>query len=256
MATFSKYVGIHYSGLKAPVSRLPELQVFECLIGSEPTQVEPYDAAARHWCRKEVGKYIRELLLSENEVIIGIDHSFSFPESYFLDHTLPDWTTFLEYFTDRWPAHYDHMYVDFLRKKNPILGDTRDLRLCEKWSSNVKSIFSAGVCPDESRSALAGLPWLKELRCDPSLSGKVQFWPFDGFFIEPHHSVIVEVNSSLFRNRYSIEGRASHDHDAYSIARWLQEMDCRGALSAYFKPPLTLPERRIAALEGWVLGVR
>ena len=99
MTTFSKYVGIHYSGLKAPVSRLPQLQVFECLIGSEPAKVEPYDAAARHWCRKEVGKYIRELLLSENEVIIGVDHSFSFPESYFFDHTLPDWGTFLEYFT-------------------------------------------------------------------------------------------------------------------------------------------------------------
>jgi len=27
-------------------------------------------------------------------------------------------------------------------------------------------------------------------------------------------------------------------------------------LSAYFNPPLTLPERRIAALEGWILGVR
>jgi hypothetical protein len=103
---------------------------------------------------------------------------------------------------------------------------------------------------------LAGLPWLKELRCDPKLSERVQFWPFDGFFIEPQHSVIAEVKSSLFYNRYSIEGRASYDHDAYSIARWLQEMDCRGALSAYFNPPLTLPERRIAALEGWILGVR
>jgi hypothetical protein len=27
-------------------------------------------------------------------------------------------------------------------------------------------------------------------------------------------------------------------------------------LPGYFNPPLTLPERRIANLEGWILGVR
>jgi hypothetical protein len=256
MSIFSKYVGIDYSGLKAPVSRLPQLQVFDCLAGSEPARVEPYDAAARYWCRKEVGRYLRDLLLSEDEVIIGIDHSFSFPESYFLDHTLPDWGTFLDYFTDSWPAHHDHMYVDFLREKQHNLGGSRGLRLCEKWAGDVKSVFHLDTPGSVTKSTLAGLPWLKELRCDPKLSGRVQFWPFDGFVIEPHQSVIVEAHSSFFRRRYSVEGRAPHEHNAYSIARWLQEMDWRGALSGYFNPPLTLPERRIAALEGWILGIR
>jgi hypothetical protein len=256
MSIFSKYVGIDYSGLKAPVSRLKQLQVFDCLAGSEPARVEPYDAAARNWCRKEVGKYIRDLLLSEDEVIIGIDHSFSFPESYFLDHTLPDWDTFLDFFTNSWPAHHDHMYIDFLQKKPNNLGDSRDLRLCEKWTSDVKNIFHPDTPDLVTKSTLAGLPWLRELRCDPNLSGRVHFWPFDGFVIERHKSAIVEVHSSFFRRRYNLEGRESHEHDAYSITRWLQEMDWRGVLPGYFNPPLTLPERRIANLEGWILGVR
>jgi hypothetical protein len=36
----------------------------------------------------------------------------------------------------------------------------------------------------------------------------------------------------------------------------MQEMHGRGALRDYFDPPLTLAERSIAALEGWILGVR
>jgi hypothetical protein len=36
---------------------------------------------------------------------------------------------------------------------------------------------------------------------------------------------------------------------------WLQEADRRGTLDRYFAPPLTLPERKQAELEGWILGV-
>ena len=42
---------------------------------------------------------------------------------------------------------------------------------------------------------------------------------------------------------------------AYSIARWLHEMDQRGVLGRYFHPPLTNEERGIADREGWILGI-
>ncbi len=44
--------------------------------------------------------------------------------------------------------------------------------------------------------------------------------------------------------------------DAYATARWMQEVQARGALPGYFEPPLTPAERSVAALEGWILGVR
>jgi len=44
------------------------------------------------------------------------------------------------------------------------------------------------------------------------------------------------------------------EHDAWSVAAWLQEADRRGTLVQYFAPPLTLPEKKQAKLEGWILG--
>jgi hypothetical protein len=67
--------------------------------------------------------------------------------------------------------------------------------------------------------------------------------------------VIAEVYPSIFSNRYLREDRTDHQHDAYSIARWLHEMDRRGVLGRYFHPPLTDEERGIAYREGWILGV-
>jgi hypothetical protein len=68
-------------------------------------------------------------------------------------------------------------------------------------------------------------------------------------------SVVAEVYPSLFRRRYPKDGRTGDEHDAFCVAAWLAEMDRRGTLDYYFKPPLSLPESRIARLEGWILGV-
>ena len=51
------------------------------------------------------------------------------------------------------------------------------------------------------------------------------------------------------------EQRAGDEHNAYAVARWLSETDVRGALERYFNPPLTLEERPMVELEGWILGV-
>lgn len=66
---------------------------------------------------------------------------------------------------------------------------------------------------------------------------------------------MAEVYPSLFRRRYARAGRTADEHDAWSVAAWLQQMDGRRTLDRYLDPPLSLPERRQATLEGWILGV-
>ena len=44
-------------------------------------------------------------------------------------------------------------------------------------------------------------------------------------------------------------------HDAYSIAAWMQQTDKDGRLAGFLNPELTPEERSLARLEGWILGV-
>ena len=253
---FSRYVGIDYSGAKAPVSRLPGLQVYSCEGAGAPVAVTPYDERARLWSRKEVARYVRECLLGPRPCIIGIDHAFAFPMAYYQRHGLESWLAFLRHFCHRWPTHNDHMYVDFVREEEPVEGLATEFRLCERWTIGAKSVFHFDVQGSVAKSTHAGIPWLNELRQDRRVRARTHFWPFDGFEFEPGCSVVTEVFPSLFRRRYPKADRTSDQHDAYAVASWLREMDSRGALRGYFNPPLTLQERRQARLEGWILGVR
>ena len=80
-------------------------------------------------------------------------------------------------------------------------------------------------------------------------------WPFDGWEIPKGKSVIAEVYPSIFRSRFPRDDRTPDQQDAYSVARWLAESDERQLLPHYFAPPLTDRERRVADLEGWILGI-
>jgi hypothetical protein len=59
----------------------------------------------------------------------------------------------------------------------------------------------------------------------------------------------------LWSRGFANEGRTGDQHDAYSIAAWLSRADRNGSLSAFLKPNLTPPERTVAHVEGWILGV-
>jgi len=83
----------------------------------------------------------------------------------------------------------------------------------------------------------------------------VHFWPFDGFEVPEGNSVIAEAYPAIYKRRFPKKDRSSDEHDAWSIAAWLQEADRRGTLDQCFAPPLTLSERKQAKLEGWILGV-
>lgn len=253
---FARHIGIDYSGAEAPVSRLRALQVYACEGAGNAEPVLPFDSAARNWCRKEVARYVHDCLYAEQPCIIGIDHGFSFPISYLRRHELGSWDAFLRHFCEHWPTARDHMWVDFVRAREPPGGMTSELRLCERWTGSAKSVFQFDVQGSVAKSTHAGIPWLKALRDDRKLKARVHFWPFDGFAVAPGKSVITEVYPSLFRRRYAPAGRTADQHDAYSVAQWLKDMDTRGALGDYFNPPLTLPERHQAQREGWILGVR
>ena len=60
----------------------------------------------------------------------------------------------------------------------------------------------------------------------------------------------------MLRRRYPIEVRIVDQQDAYAIARWLKEVG-RGRLleDVYFDVAMTGRDRKIAELEGWILGV-
>lgn len=253
---FTRYIGIDYSGAEAPVSRLRGLQVYACSQTSVPRAVEPYDQGAHNWCRKEVARYVHECLRADEPCIIGIDHGFSFPLSYLRRHEIANWDAFLRHFCEHWPTARDHMYVDFVRSKNPPGGMSTELRLCERWTSSTKSVFQFDMQGSVAKSTHAGIPWLKQLRDDRKLKARTHFWPFDGFTVAAGRSVIAEIYPSLFRRRYPQSGRTPDQQDAYAVAHWLKDMDTRGALTDCFNPPLTLPERRQVQKEGWILGVR
>jgi len=256
MAMFSRYIGIDYSGGRAPVSRLRALQVYESEGDAAASAVSPLDKGARNWCRKEIALFVEKTLNQAYPCIIGINHGFSFPVTYFDRHDLESWDEFLGHFYSYWPTDHDHMYVGKVRTQNPPSGTNDELRLCETWTVGTHSVFDFDIQGSIAKSTHAGLPWLKRLRDDPGIKKTTHFWPFDGFSIESGRSVLVEVHPSLVRGRYPHLDHTVDQQDAYAVAMWLRDMDLRGALDGYFNPPLTLPERQKAKLEGWILGVR
>lgn len=246
---FARYIGIDYSGAAAPTSRQPGLRVFRAVRGAEPTQVRGRNGW--NWTRAELASWLRQELSFAEPTIVGIDHAFSFPESYFGRHALTSWDAFLDDFAQHWPA--DLKAVEVLRNGNARSGDAGELRLCDRWTSSAKSVFLFDVQGSVAKSTHAGLPWLRQLR---QAGSPVHFWPFDGWVPRDGMSVLTEVYPSMFRRRYPrVLGEGDDEHDARSICWWLAERDELGALPAYFTPILTQREAATAAREGWILGV-
>ena len=265
---FDLFIGIDYSGAETATSRLKSLQVY-CARPGELPQKERSRAVSNNgqpcnWSRKEVAAWLIELASEGVRYIAGIDHGFSFPQSYFDRHELTNWPQFLDDFVRHWPSDRDHTYVDFIRDGDsdawpdwpgPGLrtGDVREFRLCERWTSSAKSVFQFDVQGSVAKSTHAGIPWLKRIRDAPG--ARTHIWPFDGWQIPHDKAVLAEVYPSIFRNRYPRENRTTDEQDAYAVARWLGECAARGILSGYFDPSLILPERQMASREGWILGI-
>ena len=203
-------------------------------------------------------EWLVERLAEEIPTLVGIDHGFSFPLRYFEAHRLPpDWPGFLDDFQRHWPTD-ENIYVDFVRDGSvgdgaARGGNSRWRRLTEERAGGAKSVFHFDVRGAVAKSTHAGIPWLRFIR--QQLGSRVHFWPFDGWSIPAGRSAIAEVYPALWSRSFATEGRTPDQHDAYSIASWLSRADREGILATLLNPNLTPPERTVAQVEGWILGV-
>jgi hypothetical protein len=257
---FERYIGIDYSGAEVPTASLKGLRVFLADRNSTPQEVPPTPSLRKYWTRKGVAGWLVERLSEEPSTIVGIDHGFSFPMSYFNAHALPlDWTAFLDDFCFHWPTDDDHVYVDFVRDGSAgngaaRSGNTRWKRLTDRRAGSAKSLFHFDVQGSVAKSTHSGLPWLRFIR--QHVTRPLHFWPFDGWEIPSGSSAMVEVYPRLWNRMYPVEGRNADQQDAWVVAEWMRTADANGALSSALQPALDVDGRKLAEIEGWILGVR
>lgn len=259
MPLFDRYLGIDYSGAETPTNSLTGLRVYEAVGNQAPSEIQPPPSRRKYWTRRGLAEWLAAQLRDGPPTLVGIDHAFSFPIRYFeVHHILPEWPIFLDDFCHHWPTDEDNMYVDFIRDGRygngaARTGNSRWRRLTDERSRTAKSVFHFDVQGSVAKSTHAGLPWLRYLR--QQLGAQVHFWPFDGWTPPPDRSVIAEVYPALWSRSFPDEGRNSHQHDAYSVARWMQHSDAANALPGHFLPNLHPTERTVAQVEGWILGL-
>jgi hypothetical protein len=256
---FGRYVGIDYSGAQTAETSLPGLRMYLADRTSPPCEVPPPVSPRKYWTRRGLAHGLAELLAEDTPTLIGIDHAFSFPLRYFEQHHLPlNWTAFLDDFQRHWPTDEQYLYVESVREGSCGHGAARWgkstwRRLTEVRAGRAKSVFHFDVHGSVAKSTHSGLPWLRYLR--NSLGPRVHFWPFDGWQIPAGRSAVVEVYPALWSKKFPREDRDQHQHDAYSIATWLRAADMNGTLLAFTDLELEDETRKIAEIEGWILGV-
>src|SRR5205814_3709752 len=114
--TFSRYIGIDYSGAETPDAGLKGLRLFSAGRDASPIEVVPPPGPSRYWTRRGLADWLIEQLGRDERTIVGIDHAFSFPLRYFeIHHLEPEWQTFLDDFHAHWPTDERLAYVDFIR---------------------------------------------------------------------------------------------------------------------------------------------
>ena len=104
-----------------------------------------------------------------------------------------------------------------------------------------------------AKSTHAGTPWQLNL-CSQLCSG-LHFWPFYGWSIASGKSALVEVYPALCKHAYPVNGRMPSQHNAFAVASWLSQADRSCQLVRFLQPALSPPERIVAGVEGWILGV-
>jgi hypothetical protein len=255
---FRRYAGIDYSGAGTPETGLTGLRVYLAEPGTEPVEIRPENDSTRHWSRRSLFDWLRLALGMDGPVLVGLDHGLSFPDEYFERHHLKrDWRSFVGDFMAHWPTSLPGVTVRQAREGSVgtgsrRTGDARWRRPCEK-RARAKSVFHFDVPGSVAGSTHAGLGWIGKLLEQPG--DPAHFWPFDGWNPPGGRSVVAEAYPSLCSGLYHRGDRTPDQHDAYSLARWFEELDGRGTLGALFQPDLDPEERRRAAWEGWILGV-
>ena len=73
--------------------------------------------------------------------------------------------------------------------------------------------------------------------------------------VPPDKSAVVEVYPALWSHSFPHDDRDSHQQDAYAAAEWLRRSDLDGRLERFLSPRLAEHERKVAKIEGWILGI-
>jgi hypothetical protein len=254
---FDRYIGIDYSGAETPSSSLRGLRMYVADLVSLPVEIPPPVGPKKYWTRRGVAERLVEILSENTPTLVGIDHGFSFPLQYFEKYHLPlDWEAFLDDFQRHWPTDDEYTYVESVRdgvwgNGAARTGKSTWRRIAEIRARRAKSVFHFDVQGSVAKSTHSGLPWLRYIRSRTS----VHFWPFDGWQIAAGRSVVAEVYPALWSRSFPREGRDGHQQDAYSIAAWLRRADMDGYLGGFFEFYLEEKERKVAEIEGWILGV-
>ena len=194
-----------------------------------------------------------DVLREEESVIIGIDHGFSFPQTYFRRYQLSHWDGFLDDFVRHWPT-LEHK-VDDVRDGNARTGTIDEFRLAEQRTGSAQSVFKLDGAGTDGKSTHTGIPLLRNIRRE--FGESVHFWPFDGWSIPSGQSAIVEVYPRLFLDSYPTAtwGANKDERDARVVAEFLRDADRSGQLEPLLRPQLNSIEKATAELEGWILGV-
>ncbi|MCC6574398.1 MAG: hypothetical protein IT462_11465 [Planctomycetes bacterium] len=257
--TFTRYIGVDYSGAETPTSSLRGLRVYSATPNSAPVEVSPPPSPRRYWTRRGLAEWLATELVKDERALVGIDHGFSFPLAYFTKYGLAhDWPAFLDDFQRHWPTDHD-VYVDFVRtgllgNAAARVGDPNWFRLTELRTGTASSVFNFNARQrNVAKSTHSGIPWLRYIR--NNTQGKVHFWPFDGWDPPAGKSVVVEVYPRLWSKNYPRADRTPDQHDAYSVAATLCQADQDGTLAKWLSPKLTPEEKETASIEGWILGV-
>lgn len=255
---FSRYVGIDYSGAATPESRLRGLRVYEASPETPAREVTPPGARPGQWSRREVAAWLHDALAAPAPLIVGLDHSFSFPSAYFEKYALPPrWDAFLDDFAAHWHTADRGVTVESVRRGLYGRGAARTgkatWRRLAEVRAGAKSVFHYDVPGSVAKSTHAGLPWLIAVR--RAFGPRVHFWPYDGWMPPQGKSVVAEAYPSLHSQAFRKAKRTPDQHDAYAIAAWLRREDLAGRLREHFVPPLSPEEKAVAAYEGWILGV-
>jgi hypothetical protein len=255
MATFHRHCGIDYSGAKTAHDRLPGLRVFLSKDLGKPQEVGKPSCLPRHWSRAGLAAWLIDLLGDAVPTLVGIDHAFSFPETYFKEQRLSgDWTSFLRDFQSRCPADEPGRRVRDLAwdpDRRSKWGDAKDRRIVDCRTGG-KSVFHFNVPGSVAHSTHAGLPWLLRIR---EARPEVHFWPFDGWLPPAGRSVIAEVYPRLWNHLPRLPGMSGDQHDAWCVADRLRHADREGGLKDWFNPSLSEADSARVLREGWMLGV-
>jgi hypothetical protein len=250
MPDFQQYIGVRYSGRKDPGDSISEIKVFATVEDHELFQERNSGHKSGRWNRRDLAEWLLAKITEGEPVIVGLDHAFSFPQSYMDRNELRSWDAFLRDFEENWPTRESP--VRELLPGNARTGNPDEHRLTGIWTAFPKSVFQFDIQDSLAKATHAGLPWIGYLR---HARDKAHFWPFDGWQVPKGKSVVAEVRPARLRHRYHRDGLDRAEQDAYAICAWLRERDQLGLLRPYFTPPLSHEEQDRARLEGWILGV-